>query len=562
MQTPTSIGRYTLEAPLGQGGMARVFLGRMEGPGGFSKRVVIKRILPEHANNPSFVEMFLGEARLAALLNHPNVVQVYDFGQDAGHYYLAMEFIDGVSMRAIFNHLRHHQRQASGLVVAQVMAMVADGLAYAHAVKDEGGHPIHLVHRDISPDNLLVTREGVAKVVDFGIAKASSLTQQTTAGALKGKLAYMSPEQVAGEPIDGRVDVYAAGVTMYELLAGRRPFIAANELELAMLIVERNPPPLGQLRPDLDPALRSIVEKAMHKDVSQRYPNAGVLRDALTEYVGGRTKEASSELRALVEEVVVTRPLPVLKDANEAPAPRPSRPKATPHGRSGSRRGLIIAVFGMAAATAVGLIAGRQWGRAKPPEVVVEAPVAPAPTPALVSPPAPKPAADEAPTPSAPTEAPAPVATPVVPVATVTPKKRPTAADGYLTLRSSPWADVTIDGASAGTTPLVKYKVPAGAHAVTLSNDKVGLHQQLTLTITAGQTLVRAVTAAVGEVDVVAPAGTKVFRGSELLGVAPMRPLILVTGKHTLGFVNTTSGERSIRSVEVKSGGQTQLTWP
>jgi serine/threonine-protein kinase len=538
--------------------MASLYLGKVEGPGGFSKRVVLKRILPQHAENPAFVEMFLGEARLAAMLSHPNVVQVYDFGRDGPHYFMAMEYVDGVSLRTVFNHLKKQGRRFPVRAAVYAMVQVCAGLAYAHSAKDESGQPLNLIHRDVSPDNLLVTRTGVAKLVDFGIAKAASVTQQTTAGMVKGKLAYMPPEQVSGGELDARVDVYAVGVSLYELLCGQRPFIAGNELELALMVMERAPAPVLELAPEAGPELAEIIERAMAKDRAKRYGSARELKDALEHWLEGQTRQAEAELVSLLAQVHPAAPpqapVPVTAPAPDEPATTPTTPLRSPDGPvapSRSRRLALalgvasVALFGAALAVA---FFPRQPAQA--PRAPVVEPVGSLP--AAEVPPLPEPAGPPAPEPPAAAEPEAPVA----------PPKAARKADGYLSLRSNPWCEVTLDGTPAGQTPLVKVKVSAGSHVVQLSNPKFGFTQRLTVAVPAGQTVVRTVTAPVGQLEVEAPAGTKVFLGSELLGVAPMAPVPLVAGRHTLGYVNGPGGQKGARDVTVKAGGRATLRLP
>lgn len=562
----TTLGRYTLEARIAKGGMAAVFLGRVVGPGGFSKKVVVKRILAEHASNPVFVEMFLTEARLAALLNHPNVVQVYDFGEDRGQYYLAMELIDGVSVRALQHRLRKLKQPFPPRIAAHLIAMACAGLHYAHQLHDESGKPLHLVHRDISPDNLLVSRAGVLKLVDFGVARVASVSStKTSSGLMKGKLAYMAPEQVSGGELDHRVDVYAAGVALYELVAGHRPHSAQNELELALTILERTPKPIREAVPGIDEGLAAIIERAMQKDREKRFPDARAMQDALEELVGN-AKELTPALCALVSETaheqgdLTAVQTPALKEDSEveepATVPTPRRPAP-------KRAGMALGAVAICVAAIGGVLAGRELSAQKPVPVPVPV-VTPAPPPAPASAPAPAAAAAPAPAPAPPAQPVPPVEQPEPAPSPSAPSKRKVASvqgDGFLTLRTNPWCEVTIDGTPAGTTPLVKYRLAAGPHKVELVNEKVGARAKLTVSISPNDTVTKAQTFPLGQLKVTAPAGTKVFRGSELLGVAPMQAVTLVAGKHTLGFMDA-GGKFTNRSVNIPSGGTGEITLP
>ncbi|MBL8913802.1 MAG: serine/threonine protein kinase, partial [Archangium sp.] len=205
---PAVLGKYQLIRKLAAGGMAEVYLARAAGPMGFEKTVVVKRILPHLADEQNFISMFLSEARLAAQLNHPNVVQVFDFGEASGSYFLVMEFIDGVNLRVLFRKANEAKTQLPFPLVARIISLACEGLAYAHDFTDpQTGELLGLVHRDVSPDNVLIARNGSVKVVDFGIAKAANQTNLTKTGTVKGKFSYMPPEQLTGQPLDKRADV-------------------------------------------------------------------------------------------------------------------------------------------------------------------------------------------------------------------------------------------------------------------------------------------------------------------------------------------------------------------
>src|SRR6185436_8888651 len=219
------LGRYELIRRLAVGGMAEIYLARLPGVGleGFEKLVVIKRILPQHALDPELLRMFLDEARLSATLTHPHVTEVYDFGTDGEAPFFAMEYVLGSNLRELM------KAHAAPLPLAQavgIVAAAAAGLHYAHEKRGPGGEPLHIVHRDVSPSNVLVSYDGAVKVSDFGIAKWTLQRTQTQEGALKGKFAYMSPEQCRGKPLDARSDVFALGTILYELTTGVGPFAA------------------------------------------------------------------------------------------------------------------------------------------------------------------------------------------------------------------------------------------------------------------------------------------------------------------------------------------------
>ncbi|RKG76732.1 PEGA domain-containing protein [Corallococcus exercitus] len=280
------LGKYQLVRKLASGGMAEVFLAKAAGPRGFEKTLVLKRILPHLAEDEAFVEMFLGEAQLAARLDHPNVVQIFDFGEVDGSYFLAMEYIDGPTLRRLIKRSMELKQPLPAGVCAKLVAAAAEGLAFAHELTDaETGAPLGLVHRDISPENVLVSRQGAVKVVDFGIAKVAGQSHRTATGVVKGKVAYMPPEQLQAKAMDGRVDVYALGIVLYELLTGKRPFDATTDVSMMQAILFEPFVPAVERRPDLPEAMQRILERALAKDREQRYPDCRAFQADLERFV-------------------------------------------------------------------------------------------------------------------------------------------------------------------------------------------------------------------------------------------------------------------------------------
>src|SRR4051812_31440780 len=277
----TPMGKYKLVRLIAAGGMAEVYLARQAGAAGFQKLVCLKRILPHLARDKQFVEMFLNEARLAAQLDHPNIGSIFDLGEANGNYFIAMEFIDGPSLRAVAKRAHDRNEQLPIAEVVKIVSMTAGGLHYAPGLAAAQGGPLGLVHPDISPDNILVHRNGAAKVVDFGIAKAANSAGMTRTGTLKGKVAYMPPEQLRGEPLDRRADVFALGVVLYELLAGKRPWEGDSEVALIGRIMTQEPEPLQNLRPETPPLLLAIVERALAKDRAARFQSCHELQAEL-----------------------------------------------------------------------------------------------------------------------------------------------------------------------------------------------------------------------------------------------------------------------------------------
>jgi eukaryotic-like serine/threonine-protein kinase len=288
------LGKYQLIRQLAIGGMAEVYLARAQGIEGFSKRVVLKRILPQYATNEDFIEMFLSEARLAATLDHPNVVQVYDFGSTVGNYYFTMEYVHGLDARTILKaEYRDGRRVPLGCALSIVRGLCA-GLHYAHEKRAPSGEPLGIVHRDVSLSNVLVSYDGAIKVVDFGVAKVAARGAVTRAGTLKGKISYMSPEQCSGLELDRRSDVFAIGIVLYELTTSSRLFTADNEFAILQKIANHDVEPPSNRWPDYPPALEAIVLRALHRDPGQRYQTARELQRDLEEFARDEKLSVSS----------------------------------------------------------------------------------------------------------------------------------------------------------------------------------------------------------------------------------------------------------------------------
>ncbi|HEY8207397.1 MAG TPA: serine/threonine-protein kinase, partial [Myxococcaceae bacterium] len=242
--------------------MAEVFLAKSEGPMGFEKLLVIKRIHPTLAEDPRFVEMFLAEAKVAARLNHPSIVQIYDFGQDQDSYYLAMEYIDGPTLRLLIGRSVEASFKIPFNMVAKLATQACEALHYAHEFRDpETSAWLGVIHRDVSPENILVSRFGAVKVVDFGIAKAMKANDRTA--SIRGKYAYMAPEQLRGKHFDRRVDVYSLGVVLYELCTGKKPFDAVGEVATMHAILKEPIIPPRKRRPDIPRDLEQILERCL-----------------------------------------------------------------------------------------------------------------------------------------------------------------------------------------------------------------------------------------------------------------------------------------------------------
>ena len=278
-------GNYFLLEKIAVGGMAELFKAQQRGVQGFQKIVAIKRILPHFSDNEDFVTMFIDEAKLAAQLTHPNIAQIFDLGKAGNSYYIAMEYVNGRDLRTLLRKAREYGIAFPEQVAAFVVMKVASALDYAHRKRGFDDRELKLVHRDISPQNVLLSTDGAVKLVDFGIAKAASKASHTVAGALKGKLLYMSPEQATGQPLDNRSDLYSLGLVLYELLTGERCFQADSELGVLEKVRLGRISDLATVNPRVSREMVAIVNHALQKGVDHRYPSARFMERDLREYL-------------------------------------------------------------------------------------------------------------------------------------------------------------------------------------------------------------------------------------------------------------------------------------
>jgi serine/threonine protein kinase len=276
-QEPLTFGPYELVERVASGGMAEVYVAKRQGPRGFHKTVAVKRILPQLAKDPEFVAMFVDEARMAASLSHPNIVQVFDFGEQEGELYMAMEYVRGTNAARLIRRAAARGEIIPLDVCLHIVLSVLRGLEYAHAAKDELGTPLHLVHRDVSPGNVLLDESGAVKLTDFGIARAAIFEHRTAVGHLKGKVGYMSPEQVTGLDLDARSDLFTLGIVLAELLTVRPLFTAPSELGILTRIRDAD---VGSLDDTpLPPDVRAVLRRALARQPDDRYDSARAFAD-------------------------------------------------------------------------------------------------------------------------------------------------------------------------------------------------------------------------------------------------------------------------------------------
>lgn len=302
MSTPQ---RYEVIEKLDSGGMAEVWKGKVRSVQGISKLVAIKRILPSLTKNEKFVEMFLDEARLSMRLNHANIVQVFDLGVADGTYFIVMEFVDGVNLRKLLEILSEKGIRLPFNLALYLIMEVCKGLAHAHERKDQGGAAMQIVHRDISPPNILISRAGEVKITDFGLAKAKTQISGTDPGVVKGKFSYLSPEAANGIVVDFRTDIFAVGIVLYEILANRRLFLGKTDYQTVELIRKAQIPSLRKYNPQVDEEFEKVVLRALARDPDQRTPSMRVLGDALADYLfENRLKVTQYELQEFMVTVL------------------------------------------------------------------------------------------------------------------------------------------------------------------------------------------------------------------------------------------------------------------
>lgn len=325
----------TVLGEIASGGMGAVELARLTDSDG-ERLVAVKRMHPEYSRDPEFVRMFRDEIWLTGSLSHPNVVGLVGWGEDEGGPYLVMEYVEGVALARIVSGGRRAGEPIDTALAAYVAARCAEGLHAAHSLRDDAGRALDIVHRDVTPSNVLVGFDGSVKLTDFGIAKATGKSSQTRTGIIKGKIAYMSPEYALRRPVDGRADLYSLGIVMYELAAGRVPFAAKGDLELLKLVAYQSPPSLRSVVPDVDAEYAEIVDRLLSKDPKDRYADGAELAKALDGHLTARGRSGDDLIRELREYAgrhagTARHKLELMQDDDPAAAPgadeSPKRPR-------------------------------------------------------------------------------------------------------------------------------------------------------------------------------------------------------------------------------------------
>jgi serine/threonine protein kinase len=525
---PVAFGKYELVSRLAAGGMAEIFLARTKSIQGFEKYLVIKRILGHRTQDPEFVRMFLDEARVAATLDHPNIVQIYDVGHVDNEYFIAMEYLRGHNLIEIVRagaKLGYAKPPLEHVI--SVMTQTCAGLHYAHDKRDFEGRSLEIVHRDVTPQNVVVSFDGSVKVVDFGIAKAATREVETLAGTLKGKIGYMSPEQCRGGGVDRRSDVFAAGIILFELTTGKRLYHERSDFDTLKKIIEGPVPSPRDLLPFYPAFLNAIVVRCLQKNPDDRYQSARDLHSDLDAFgrdnqlVTGTVPLSQYMERIYADELATHKSTDAATMATSqgtmsgtsssylGEASRRSAPMQTPLAEA--RRQHIFRL-GLQATIAVALVllgGGVVWWQTRrPPAREGEAihqqqpqqpQLAAAAQPAAAAVPVATATALKSTAPGVPMAAAAvttaPVAAPAPPnMMPARPKPVARAGDGHITIASEPRCEVLVDGVPYGATPVIDLAVPAGKHAVVLLNSAANIRETQRIQLREGELWTRSFT--------------------------------------------------------------------
>lgn len=319
----TYFGKYELVERMASGGMAEIFRARVGTEQGVIKTMALKRILAQHSRNPEFVRLFINEARVAARLHHTNIVQIYEFGEMEDRYYLAMELVDGWNLRQVQKRMHQHRAVMDLPIAVHVVSECLKGLNHAHTAKDDEGLDLDIIHRDISPHNILLSKAGEVKLADFGIAKAAITTGVTVKGLVRGKLTYMAPEQIQGQPLSQRTDIFALGTVFYELVTGNKRYKAEKGKDLAILVSRAQPPDREELM-HLPEPLFGLLSSLMAKDPDMRPDAMSALRQLRSMgWVEDRSLELTELLQTLFQESASSDSFPTKKTPEKPPGPDP-----------------------------------------------------------------------------------------------------------------------------------------------------------------------------------------------------------------------------------------------
>lgn len=576
------VGKYQLVRKLALGGMAEVFLAKAAGPHGFEKTLVVKRILPQLAQDPNCIQMFLSEARYAAQLNHPNIAQVFDFGEVDGTYYIAMEYIDGPNLRTVIKRTTSAGSPLSIGIASRIICLVSEGLAYAHDFANpETGAPLGLIHRDVTPENILVARNGTVKVVDFGVVKAAGQANLTVAGTLKGKMAYMAPEQILGLPLDRRTDIFALGIVFYELLTGKRPFEAVNEVAALQAILYQEMIPASSRRADIPAPVQAIVDRALTKNRNERYGSCREIQAELERVIATLSPVGSGELSQLALEVLaasgqpsrmLSPPPPGSKSKVRVvvtpprPAPGPARLGSSPGDQVILAEDLVIEEGSVVdSGGSSDRASSQRSGKVRTELATATARPAPAEG---------KPAGGPAAATRRSARGAAVVAASLVLLgggaaflATRnagggTDSQTPEGQLARVTIESVPPAQLRVNGRRIGGTPAQLRDLSPGNAKVEVYDPALGFFKEAVFSLQPGDNGVKRVVVEQGTVEFDLPPDTTVLVDGKKLGQTPIPPLMAYEGKHSVELLNPRfegASKTEAISIEVRANSRTTV---
>jgi serine/threonine-protein kinase len=588
------LSRYQVLGRLAVGGMAEVWLARAIGFGGFEKIVVLKTILPNLIENQQFVQMFINEARVAAMLNHPHCVQIFELGKEDNVLFIAMEYIEGFALSRVMKRAKDRGLRLPVEVVSRIACDALSGLEYAHRLTDREGRKVELIHRDVSPDNLLIGFSGQTKLVDFGIAKASMTAMQSTrAGTVKGKFGYIAPEYLRGQKIDGRADLFALGVVLYRALTARRPFVGDSEAAVTLSVLQKSPPTPASISPWVPPEMSGVVMLALEKKPEARFDTARAMRIALERAVRpadadhvahvlnhlwppGDPERVALETLAAGQAEERSEPAleSIISQGYALPAAALSTPEPAQIDRQfleqATKAGVVPAVVRVAEAwdeddeppprsrvpwllAALALAVATAWWQLPHKPQELEALYANAVGHAPLAEAAPPPSPSAAPVPSAaPTPAPAPAAAPAPePAAPPAPEPEPAAA-----------AQVSVDVTEPvvvflGTQELGKppgpFEVPVGPQKLRLVSKALGLEQTFEIDAKPGE-VAHIAAMRKGSLTLKVEPWAYVKLDGRSLGQTPIGKQALYEGAHVIELSNTELNINRHIDVKVKSG--------
>jgi serine/threonine-protein kinase len=572
----TIAGKYRLYHRLGFGGMAEVYLAKQLGAAGFEKLVAVKMMRTDR-DAPGLAAMFIDEARLAAQLTHANIVQVYDFGEAEGAFYLVMEYVHGVSLGRLLRLCADRGVAFPLALTTHVMRSVCRALDYAHRRTDLNGKPLGVIHRDVDPQNIFLDFEGEVKLGDFGIARAANRLHQTTDGALRGKINYMAPEMVQDRPLDQRADLFSLGVTYFQTVAGQLPFDGENQLRTLENLRLGRWRSIGELRPQLPPEIGRTIERAMAFRREDRFGSAAEMLAAIEGYPAPLLPgDGAQLLRAFFQthfaDLLGPPPLAMEEDdggghtrvmAEAVVAPEPAPPTQAPLASTAtpgkkSTRGLWRGAF--VALAIAGLTVVVAIARLATPQPAAEAPSPPTAPSEQATPTEASPGEVVAePTPETQVEAGESPAKIEKTAANVTPSQSAATGFGQLSVGADVGCEVRVDGQPIGSTPIAARRVSAGAHVVACANAALGATVSQTVTVDAGA-IKNVSLRLMATLSVSAKPWAEVYVDGVKLGDTPLNRGGIKPGAHEIRLVNPALGKQTTTTRRFDPGETVTVT--